>query len=101
MRNDKPRENPFLRSIILAFLTASLSGEALHHHEEHNPHGNRRERIEEARERLQETLQDKSMRRNFNSGGDPKRAVDDEIRGLIRRRRDSGQKPVRRRNSKG
>ena len=96
MRNDKPRENPFLRSIILAFLTASLSGEALHHHEEHNPHGNRRERIEEARERLAETLRDKSMRRNFNSGSDPERIVDREVEALIRRRRDSGQKPRRR-----
>jgi len=101
MRNDKPRENPFLRSILLAFLTAAISSESLHHHEEHNPHGNRRERIEEARERLAETLRDKSMRRNFNSGGDPERLVDREVEALIRRRRDSGQKLRRRGTSNG
>ena len=65
------RGKTFARSITLTFLLASMGAEALHSEEHHNPHGNRRERIEEARQRLSETLNDKSQRRNINSGGDP------------------------------
>ncbi|MDE1151821.1 MAG: hypothetical protein PW788_04710 [Micavibrio sp.] len=90
MRNPSGRNpKPILRSLTLVFLIAGLGSESLHVSEErHNPHGNRRERIEELRQRTFESLQDRSLQRNFNSGGNPPpdEPVYDETLRVIRRR---------------
>ena len=52
-------------------MAATLSGEATHYSEHHNPHGNRRERIEEMRVRLHEAQNSRNAHRTINSGGEP------------------------------
>jgi len=84
------RSKAFARSLVLVFLAAATTGEALHVEEHHNPHGNRRERIEEARLRAQEALNHPRATRHFNAGGgDPEPKPDrqgDETQFFRRRR---------------
>jgi|GEM_PF-1258425 len=58
---------PQRKHLVTAFLLASLGNEAAHFHEAHNPHGNRRERIEEIRMRMQEA--ESQARRYHNMAG--------------------------------
>src|SRR5690606_41678470 len=57
------------KQLVTAFLLAALGNEASHFHEAHNPHGNRRERIEEIRMRLSEAENNSRRYRNMNTGG--------------------------------
>lgn len=62
------------KHLVTAFLLASLGNEAAHFHETHNPHGNRRERIEEIRMRTQEAESHAKRYRNAagrGGGGTP------------------------------
>jgi hypothetical protein len=62
---------PGHKHIVSAFLLAALGNEATHFHVPQNPHGNRRERIEEIRLRsLEAEIQAKRFRMmSRNSGG--------------------------------
>lgn len=61
------------KQLVTAFLLAALGNEASHFHEPHNPHGNRRERIEEIRMRMQEAESHAKRYRNMagSGGGTP------------------------------
>lgn len=61
---------PRRKHLVTAFLLASLGNEAAHFHEPHNPHGNRRERIEEIRMRMQEAETHAKRYRNAAGTGD-------------------------------
>lgn len=65
-----PRGKSF-RTLVSAFVLAALSNEAVHHHASHNPHGNRRERIEEIRNRAFEVAVHSRHQRILISGGNP------------------------------
>lgn len=67
--NQKTRQP--LRTLVSAFVLAALSNEAMHYHAAHNPHGNRRERIEEIRNRAFEVAVHSRYQRILISGGNP------------------------------
>lgn len=72
MRKDSSRGKAVFRSITTMFMTAVLASEGLHvPTEHHNPHGNRRERIEELRQRTFETEQMTSGRGMARASGNP------------------------------
>jgi hypothetical protein len=72
MRKDSPRGKPIFRSITSMFMAAVLASEVTHApSEHHNPHGNRRERIEEMRQRALEIEQMSSGRVARASGNPP------------------------------
>lgn len=87
---------PKRKHIVSAFLLAALGNEAAHFHETHNPHGNRRERIEEIRMRLSEAENNSRRLRNMNAGGggspDPFQPV--EIAVQEARRRGNNARPA-------
>lgn len=87
---------PGRKHIVSAFLLAALGNEASHFHETHNPHTNRRERIEEIRMRLSEVESNSRRYRNINAGGsgspDPSQPV--EIAVQEARRRGNGLRPA-------
>jgi hypothetical protein len=59
---------PAHNQLLTAFLLAALGNEATHVSEHHNPHGNRRERIEEMRVRALEAERSPMRLRNINGG---------------------------------
>ena len=62
------------KHLVTAFLLAALGNEAAHFHVPQNPHGNRRERIEEIRMRTQEAETHAKRYRNaagHGGGGTP------------------------------
>ena len=65
------RPEASLKNLVSAFLLAALSNEASHFHVPQNPHGNRRERIEEVRQRLSEAETNSRSMRSANAGGHP------------------------------
>ncbi|MDY0010059.1 MAG: hypothetical protein RBS08_10155 [Bdellovibrionales bacterium] len=66
------REKRFdLQKLMSVFVLAALANEASHFHQTHNPHGNRRERIEEIRMRLSEAEVNSRGQRSLNAGGNP------------------------------
>lgn len=65
------RPEASLKNLVSAFLLAALSNEASHFHVPQNPHGNRRERIEEVRQRLSEAEVNSRSMRSMNAGGHP------------------------------
>lgn len=70
MKNNYKNQKLPIGRLVAAFVLATLANESLHFHEPHNPHGNRRERIEEIRARLLESrTQDRFSTRRMNSGG--------------------------------
>ncbi len=72
MRNNHAQKKSVFNSLVAVFMAAVLGGEATHYSEHHNPHGNRRERIEEMRVRLTESVTgNKNALRNINMGGGP------------------------------
>jgi hypothetical protein len=80
------------KQLVTAFLLAALGNEASHFHEAHNPHGNRRERIEEIRMRMQEAETHTRRFRNMahTAGGPqplPHPAVIEDVVKETRRRR--------------
>lgn len=86
-----PRESRFsLQKLMSAFVLAALANEASHFHQTHNPHGNRRERIEEIRMRLSEAEVNSRGQRSLNAGGNPppqpNPAVEAALEGSGRRR---------------
>ncbi len=70
MKNINNNQKLPFGKLVAAFVLATLANESVHFHETHNPHGNRRERIEEIRARLFESRhQDRFSTRRLNSGG--------------------------------
>lgn len=66
MRNHFGRRKSLLRPLAAAFLLATLAEGSLHHHEDHSPHSNRREMIEESRRRYVESHFSKNAQRTIN-----------------------------------
>ena len=65
MRSNPERKHPFLRSLLSTFLAVALMGEATHTEEHQNPHTNRRERIEEVRQRATDVQHSSRARRSI------------------------------------
>lgn len=92
--NNAPRPKrvgPLFRHAVTGLLLATLSYEASSFHEHENPHGNRRERIEEMRQRLLYNELHSRGLRNANLGGngggpDPEPETDNVITTTTRRR---------------
>lgn len=59
----------FSRRLVTVFMAVLLSGESTHYNPTHDPHGNRRERIEEMRRRKIEAQTSSQAKRSMNSGG--------------------------------
>lgn len=58
------------KNLTSVFMAMLLAGESTHYNpEHHNPHGNRRERIEEMRQRMAEAQQQLAGARTMASGG--------------------------------
>ncbi len=76
---------------MAAFLLAALGNEATHVTEHHNPHGNRRERIEEMRVRALEAERSPQRLRSINGGNgggpEPSGPVEVVMREVSTRRR--------------
>jgi len=90
----KPRKAvrlPGHNQLLAAFLLAALGNEATHVTEHHNPHGNRRERIEEMRVRALEAERSPMRLRNINGGNgggpEPSNPVEMTVREATNRRR--------------
>ena len=96
MRPDSARSNRFARSLTIAFLLAGLGSEVVHTEEVHNPHGNRRERIEEMRQRSFEAAHSRHAQRNFNdgNGGPDPHPLLSQLRYGLRRRDKKGSQPA-------
>lgn len=88
-KGEKRVQLPKRKHIVSFFLLAALGNEASHFHETHNPHGNRRERIEEIRMRLSEAETNSRRYRNMNAGGggtpDPSQPVEIAVQEARRR----------------
>lgn len=66
---NKGSSRPSFRHVVSAFLLAALAHEGSSFHKPENPHGNRRERIEEMRIRAQQHEVTSRNLRNANLGG--------------------------------
>jgi len=83
-----PRRRPGFNHLVSVFVLAALANEASHYHQPKNPHGNRRERIEEIRMRLSETETNSRGQRGLNAGGgtpDPRPALQTAVEAARRR----------------
>ncbi|MDP2204797.1 MAG: hypothetical protein Q8K65_00665 [Alphaproteobacteria bacterium] len=85
-----PRRRPGFNHLVSAFLLAALANEASHHHHPQNPHGNRRERIEEIRMRLSEAELNSRGQRSLNAGAgggtpEPRPAIQTAVEAARRR----------------
>jgi len=76
---------PKSKHLVAAFLLAALGNEASHFHETHNPHGNRRERLEEIRRRTQEAEMHSRYHRNATDGPDPTYPIEIAVQEARRR----------------
>lgn len=87
---------PGHKHIVSAFLLAALGNEATHFHVPHNPHGNRRERIEEIRMRMQEaeTHAKRFRLMTRNGGGAPEPFHPVEVATQEARRRNPNMRPA-------
>ena len=87
---------PGHKHIVSAFLLAALGNEATHFHVPHNPHGNRRERIEEIRMRMQEaeTHAKRFRLMTRNGGGAPEPFQPIEVAIQEARRRNPNMRPA-------
>lgn len=70
-RNRRSLPDISFKNLVSVFVLAALANEASHFHQPHNPHGNRRERIEEIRMRLSEAELNSRGQRALNAGGHP------------------------------
>lgn len=85
-----PRRRPGFSHLVSVFVLAALASESTHYHQPQNPHGNRRERIEEIRMRLSEAEMNSRGQRSLNAGAgggtpDPRPAVQSAIEAARRR----------------